>query len=300
MRNQWELDTRRGWIVGLGIVIVLLATTVMLLVWNVTRPVSIWTFVMGVTAVGALGFAIYLIAQLWGLINASYEMDRNAVVIHWGPIHYQIPMASVRAVFSGAEVKSLRMRFGLRWPGYYVGFGEDKDIGPILFYATRPLAQQVIVRTEGMAYAISPHDLAEFLQAFKERLEMGPTQEIEEVSQHPSFLDWEIWHDRMGMPSLTGSLLWLILLVGLLCWRYPYLPAEIALRFTPNGEPLLRAPASRIFYFALMGVSLWAINGGLGLLLYRRARIAAYFLWGGLLAVLSGLWIAVITVLLRQ
>lgn len=300
MRNQWELDTRLGWIMGLGLVVILLAATVMLLVWDATRPVSIWTFGMGVAALGTLGFAIRLIAQLWGLINASYEMDRNAVVIHWGPIHYQIPMASVRAVFSGAEVKALRMRFGLRWPGYYVGFGEDRDVGPILFYATRPLAQQVVIRTEGMAYAISPHDLAEFLQAFKERLEMGPTQEVEEVSQHPSFLDWDIWRDQVGMITLSGSLLWFALLLGLLCWRYPYLPAEIALRFTPAGEPLLRAPASRIFYFALIGAGVWALNGTLGLVLYRRARIAAYFLWSGLLAVLSGLWIAVVTVLLRQ
>jgi hypothetical protein len=300
MRNQWDLDTRLGWIIGLGLVVGLLAFTVMLLVWNVTRPISIWTFLMAVAALGTLGLGIRLIAQLWGLINASYEMDRNAVVIHWGPIHYQIPMASVRAVFSGAEVKSLRMKFGLRWPGYYMGFGEDKEVGPILFYATRPLAQQVIVRTEGMAYAISPNDLAEFLQAFKERLEMGPTQEIEEVSQHPGFLDWEIWHDRIGIITLGGSLLWLVLLLGLLCWRYPMLPAEIALRFTPAGEPLLRAQASRIFYFALIGVGVWLLNGTLGLLLYRRVRIATYFLWGGLLAVLSGLWIAVITVLLRQ
>jgi len=300
MRNQWDLDTRLGWIIGLGLVIGLLAAAVMLLVWAMTRPISILTFVMGVAAVGTLSLAIRLIAQLWGLINASYEMDRNAVVIHWGPIHYQIPMASVRAVFSGAEVKSLHMKFGLRWPGYYVGFGEDKEVGPILFYATRPLAQQVVVRTEGMAYAISPNDLAEFLQAFKERLEMGPTQEIEELSQHPSFLDWEIWHDRMGMITLSGSLLWLVLLLGLLCWRYPTLPADIAMRFTPEGEPLLRAPSSRIFYFALIGLGVWLLNGTLGLLLYRRVRMAAYFLWGGLLTVLSGLWIAVITVLLRQ
>lgn len=300
MRNQWDLDTRLGWIIGLAIVIGLLAIAVILLVWDATLPISIWTFVMAVAALGALGFAIRLVAQLWGLINASYEMDRNAVVIHWGPIHYQIPMASVRAVFSGAEVKSLRMRFGLRWPGYYVGFGEDKDVGPILFYATRPLAQQVVVRTEGMAYAISPNDLAEFLQAFKERLEMGPTQEIEELSQHPSFLDWEIWQDRIGMITLSGSLLWLGLLLGLLCWRYPALPAEIVVRFTSTGAPLLYAPTSRIFYFALIGVSVCLLNGIVGLLLYRRVRVAAYFLWGGLLAVLSGLWIAVVTLLLRQ
>lgn len=300
MRNTWNLAVRWGWIVGLAIVAILIAVTVALVVFALIQPVSIWTFFMSAGAVATLVVVIRLLYQLWGLINASYEMDRNAVIIHWGGIQHQIPMASVGSVLYGAEVTGLRLHPGFRWPGYFVGLGEAPDIGPILFFATQRLSSQIIIRTSGMAYAISPKDLEEFLQMFRERLDMGPTQEVEESSKQPHFLDWVIWKDRFGLSVLSGSVTLLILLVGLLCWRYPYLPAEIAMRFSPSGEALLVAAASRIFYIAFLGVIFLFINGGLGLLLYHRERTAAYFLWGGLLAVQGGLWAAAISILLQQ
>jgi len=306
MRNHWDLNIRLGWRLGLAFVAGLLGATVAAVVFVVITPISVWTFVLSSGALLALLLALRLIYQLWGLINAAYELDRNAMIIHWGMVHYQIPMTAVRAVFSGADVQNLRMHVGLRWPGYYVGtgnvaaFGENEALGPILFYATRPLAEQVIIRTTGLTYAISPDDLEEFLPAFKERLAMGPTQEVVESSTHPAFLDWAIWRDRYAMITLVGGILWLTLLTGVLCWRYPHLPAEIALRFFPTGEPLLLAKTPRIFYLALIGAIVLVLNGTLGLLLYHRVKIAAYFLWGGLLAVQSWLWVAMTIVLLRQ
>ncbi len=300
MRNTWNLEVRWGWIVGLAIVAVLIAVTVALVVLALIRPVTVWTFLMSAGAVGTLAVVIRLLYQLWGLINASYEMDRNAITIHWGGVQHKIPMASVGAVLNGAEVTGLRLHPGLRWPSYFVGTGEAKDIGPIMFFATQRLSSQIIIRTSGMAYAISPKDLEEFLQLLRERLDMGPTQEVEESSTHPRFLDWVIWKDRFGLTVLLGSVTLLVLLVGLLCWRYPYLPAEIAMRFSPSGEALLVAEASRIFYIAFLGVIFLLINGGLGLLLYHRERTAAYFLWSGLLAVQGGLWAAAISILLQQ
>ena len=300
MRNTWNLTVRWGWISGLIIVAILIAVTVALVVLAWMSPVTIWTFLMGVGAVVALIVIIRLIYQLWGLINAVYEMDRNAIIIHWGGTQHHIPMASVQSVLQGSDVTGLRMQPGFRWPGYFVGLGEASDVGPILFFATRPLSEQIIIRTAGMAYAISPKDRDEFSQAFRERLDMGPTQEVEESSKHPAFLDWVIWRDRLGLSVLLGSLLLLVLLVGVLCWRYPYLPPEIMLRFAPSGEALLVAEASRIFYLAMLGVIFLVINGGLGLLLYRRERTATYFLWTGLLAVQGGLWAAAVSILMRQ
>ncbi len=300
MRNTWNLEVRWGWIIGLVIVAVLIALTVALVVLAWMLPVTLWTFLMGVGAAAALAVIIRLIYQLWGLINAVYEMDRNAVVIRWGSVQHQIPMASVQSVLQGTDVTGLRMQPGFRWPGYFVGLGEAPDIGPVLFFATRPLSEQIIIRTSGMAYAISPKDRDEFLQAFRERLDMGPTQEVAESSKHPGFLDWVIWQDRLGLSVLLGSLTLLVLLVGVFCWRYPYLPPEIALRFSSTGEALLVVVASRIFYIALLGVIFLVINGGLGLLLYHRERTAAYFLWTGLLAVQGGLWAAAVSILMRQ
>jgi hypothetical protein len=314
MENTWRLDIRTGWIVGLALAVILIGATVGLVVAAVVTPVSIRVFLLGLGACVTLGLAIRVLTQLWGLINASYELDRNALVIHWGPIEHQIPMGSIRDVISGAKLENVRIRPSLRWPGYVVALGKatapegdgepdetrSADLDPILFYASAPLRHQVILRTDGITYAISPEDTEAFLVALRERLEMGPTQEVEEHSTHPAFLDWEIWRDRWSLAMLGCSVGLLILMVGVLCWRFPYLSAEIPLKFAPDGSILLTGGRARIFYFALVGTAFTVTNVGLGLFFYRRQRPLSYFLWSGLLAVLGGLWAAVVSILLRQ
>ncbi len=104
MQNSWDVDIQRGWIIGLMLIAVLLATTVGLVVYAVTIPISLWLFLLSILAVVTLGLAIRLAYQLWGLISASYSMDRNAVVIHWGGVEHVVPMAQVREVKSGNEL----------------------------------------------------------------------------------------------------------------------------------------------------------------------------------------------------
>jgi hypothetical protein len=181
-----------------------------------------------------------------------------------------------------------------------VTVGQSEGLDTIVFYATRPVSEQIIITTDHVAYALSPADSDEFLQALLERLEMGPTQEVEERAAHPAFLKWEIWRDRWAMGTLVGSLLLAVLLTGVLCWRYPYLPQSLAMRFTTEGEPMLMAPPTRIFYFAVLAALFFVINGGLGLVIYHRVRAISYMLWSGLLAVEGSLWAAVISILTRQ
>jgi hypothetical protein len=313
MENTWALKIRTGWVIGLALAVLLIGGTVGLVVTAIMTPLSIWVFLLAVGACLTLGLAIRVLYQLWGLINASYELDRNALVIHWGPVEHQIPMADVREVLSGAQVENLRVRPSLRWPGYFVALGqaqqpsEDQDAAdstdaprPILFYASARPKHQVILHTKNVAYGVSPADLEGFLIALRERLEMGPTQEVEERSTHPAFLDWPIWQDRWAVGILTGCLALLVLFVGVLCWRYPYLPQEIALRFTPGGIPLLIGPATRIFYLAVLGTIFTVFNVTAGFFLYRRERPLAYFLWSGLLATLGCLWAAAISILLMN
>lgn len=294
MQNTWEVSIQRGWIVGLALVALLLAITVGLVVYAVTSPITVWLFLMSLVALITFGGAIRLLYQLWGLFTASYTMDRNAVVIIWGGVEHVVPMAQIREVVQGSELQNLRMRPGIRWPGCFLGIGKADDIETILFYATSSLAQQVVLQTSTVAYAISPADLETFLPALRERLEMGPTQEIEESSTHPPFLDWDIWRDPWGLGGLIGAVVLLFSLVGLLCWRFPYLPSEIGLRFTAEGLPILFTDKIRIFYLTLLGLIFTCVNGSLGLVLYKRERTASYFLLSSLLVILVALWAAVI------
>jgi hypothetical protein len=297
MQNTWDVSIQRGWIIGLAIVAVLLAFTVGLVVYAVTSPINIGLFLMSVLAVITLGSAIRFVYQLWGLITTSYTMDRNAVVIHWGGIEHVVPMSGVREVLPGNELQHLRVRLGIRWPGCFLGIGRADNCETILFYATESPDHQVVLRTDTVAYAISPADPESFLIALRERLEMGSTQEVEERSSHPAFLDWDIWRDRWGLGLLLGAIMLLVLLLGILCWRFPSLPPQIGLRFSAEGAAILLTDKIRIFYLSLLGMIFTCVNGILGLLLYRRERTASYFLWSGLLVTLAALWAAVILLL---
>lgn len=300
MDNVWDLNIRRGWIVGLILMVVLLAASVGVIVLAVIRPLNLGTFLLSLVGLVTLGLAIRVGYQLWGLINAGYEMDRNVLIIRWGGTVHQIPMGSVQNVQAGDQLENLRLRPSLRWPGYRVMVGQSGELDTIVFYATRPVSEQIIIATDHVAYGLSPADSDAFLRALLERLEMGPTQEVEERAAHPAFLKWEIWHDRWAMGTLLGSLLLAVLLTGVLCWRYPYLPESLAMRVTAEGEPMLMAPPERIFYFAVLAALFFVINGGLGLAAYHRMRAISYMLWSGLVAVEGSLWAAVISVLTRQ
>ncbi len=298
--TTWDVDIRLGWVVGLGMVAALLAATVGLVTVAAVHPVSIITFLAAMGAVATFCGSLYIGYRLWGLIHATYEMDRNVIVIHWGDTHHQIPMVSVQQVLPGTEVANVRLRRGIRWPGYKVGYGESPALGPVLFYATASPDRQVVIRTTGVTYVLSPRELEPFLTALGERLEMGPTQEVEERSIYPAFLDWAIWRDRWAVGALAVNVGLLLLLVALLCWQYPALPDRIAMRFDAKGEPLLIVDAARIFYLAMMGGIFLLINGTAGLAFYKRRKVVAYMLWSGLTLMLTGLWGAAVVVLTKQ
>lgn len=308
MDNHWSPPLRIGWIAGLTLTVMLIAATVGLVVPAVTRPPSLRGFLLILGACLTLALTIRVLYQLWGLINADYEVDRNALTIRWGAVTHQVPMDDVRAVVRGSDLIDLRVHPSLRWPGYFLAVGEAKleqdtelqTLNPVLFFATQPLQSQVVICTEGMAYAISPADQEGFLTALHERLEMGPTQKVEPFATHPGFLDWEIWRDRLALVTLVGSVMVLIALLGFLCWRYPSLPADVVLRFTPQGDPLLIGSPRRIFYFALLGTASLLVNVTLGFILYHRERLLAYFIWTGTLIAMITLTAVSVSVLQMQ
>lgn len=297
--TTWNLDIRLGWRVGLGFIAILILLMAGMVTLAVLLPISLLTYGLGLGVLAAIAGAVLLGYQLSCLVRARYTLDRNAVIVQWGGYEYQIPVAAITEVMSGEAVADWRLGGVVRWPGYCVGRGNSDTRGEVLFHATVPVAKTVVLKTAKQAYAISPQDREGFLKALEERREMGATQDVEETSRHPAFLDWEIWRDRVVWVGLGGSMLVWALLLGVLCWRFPALPPQIVLRVGVQGEPLLAANAVRIFYMSLLGIIFLLLNGGLGLALYSRVRVAAYGLWLSLLALQGGLWIAVLAVLLN-
>ncbi|MGD2164345.1 MAG: DUF1648 domain-containing protein, partial [Anaerolineae bacterium] len=171
--------------------------------------------------------------------------------------------------------------------------------GPTLFYSTLPLRQQIFISTPGLVYAISPTNRQEFLESLRTRLEMGPTQAIEQSSARLSLIDWPIWQDSLGLSLLGVSTLALATLLGMLSYRFSQLPMLIPLHFGMSGSPDRLGPRVEIFLVPLIGLLTLLVNGLLGSFVYRRSRLASYLLWASSILIQVLVWTATFGILTR-
>ena len=295
--TEWKTNVRLGLGVGISLMVAIILVNVGLIYLTTTRPLSIGTFIIGLAVLVSLGLLGLTGYWLYGLACSGYSLDRNALVIHWGPTEQTIPAGQIERVLTGDEVEG-RIRFhGGMWPGHCVGYGEVPCAGPALFYATVPPRRQIYVVTPGLTYGVSPADSDGFLEALHKRLQMGPTQIVEQSSRRPGFLNWPIWQDRAGLALLAVGLLAVLALIGLLCFRFPALPRLVPLHFDVTGDPDRLGHRGQIFILPLIGLLALLLNGALGWLVYRHERVAAYLLWGGAVLIQVLVWTAVIGIL---
>ncbi len=295
--TEWQTDPQTGLRVGVALIAAILFVVGGLLAWAFTQPVTIWTFLAGLTVLVSLGVVGLLAYWISGLVRSGYALDRNALIITWGANEQVIPTSQIKRVVLGSELEG-RVRFrGARWPGYWMGYGEIEGLGPVLFYATVPPQRQILIVTEGLAYGISPEEHEGFLRTLQTRLEMGPTQLVEPASSGPTFVQWDFWRDWLGLGLLAGGLAAVLALFGLLCARFPSLPRLLPLHFDAVGDPDRLGQQGQIFFVPAIGLVVLLVNGGLGGGLYRRERLAAYLLWGGAVLVQVLLWAAVLGIL---
>jgi len=295
--GEWSTDARQGLKVGVG----LMVTVILVdsgLVWMATmRPLAIGTFIIGLAVLFSLGLVGLIGYWVYGLARSRYFLDRNALVIKWGPTEQIIPASQIERVLTGDEIEGPIHFYGGIWPGHCVGYGEVPGEGPALFYATVPPRQQIYVVTPGLTYGISPTDREGFLESLQKRLQMGPTQILEQSSKRPGFLEWPIWRDRLGLALLAVGFLALLALVGWLCFRFPSLPWLVPLHFNTAGNPDRLAPRRQIFIIPLIGLLSFLLNGVLGGLMYRHERVASYLLWAGMVLMQVLVWIAAVGIL---
>ena len=268
-----------GVLVGVAIVLSLLALDVLLLSYLRQSQISLVAFIFALLVVLSLPMLALFGYLVYALFNLSYRLHRDALTIVWGATRQIIPMGSIREVVRAEDLgEEIKVR-GVSWPGYLVGRGQMEGIGRTLFYATEPVARQLLVVTPALAYGISPADPDGFLDAFEIRQHMGPIQLLPYEHRQPGFMSWPIWRDRLAHLLLVLGVGANLILFAYLCWRYPVW-----------GR-------TEIFKLPAIGLVTQTTNSSLGILIHSRQRVGAYLLWGGAVAVQILFWLVAFNII---
>jgi hypothetical protein len=261
----------------------------------IALPVSFLTFALILLALGLAAFAVWAAFHTYALTHTSYAIDRNAFVIRWGPIREIIPMGDVQRVIAGSDIAADVRLLRLPLPGWWIGRGSHPALGKIHFFSAAPLDEQIIIVTQAAGYAVSPQEAQAFVDAFRVRFQMGPTQMVRPARLFPAVMTWPIWKSppTLALIALPVALNALVFGVGFAL--FPTLPDQIALHFDAAGTPDRFGGQGQIFGPAVIGLGLALVNLAIGAAAYRRDRLAAWLAWGGSAGVQISLLIATIT-----
>lgn len=301
-RPSYSLGTAFGFALIAGLILLDLGLLLLLF----TQPVTVLTFLWGallLLSIPAIAFVFYWVSAL---SSARYQVLGNELLIEWGRMRQVIPLARIRNLVPGRTLTEVKAFRGIRWPGCFVGWGQvsgvrnDVDYETV-FYATGPLAQQLLLITESVAYAISPVDLENFIDCVEALQVSGLTTSSESPSSSLTFLNWRIWRDRRAQSMLATAVSLNGLLFAYLCTAYGRLPASVPLHFSQTGAVDRVGTPANLFLLPLIGLLSWLINSVLGWFFYqlRHEPPLALVLWGAAIVVQIATWTAVLGLLFR-
>ena len=271
---------------AIAVIVALFGLDVLLVSWLLGRPVDGLSFLTALAVLGSLLVFVYVGFRTLGSFNMEYWVDRDAITLKWGPTRQIVPLPSIQRVqINTTALPSSPPRLW-HWPyperRRYVVPG----VGVVNAYATRPLAEQIVLVTGGESYSLSPDDVPGFVQAMQERHALGPVRLVAAELQRPPLWTWPLWRDRAAMILMGGGLFAVLLMFGVLCFRFPSLSSDLPLHFDINGLPDRIAPKEGLFALPMIGLVTWILNTTVGIALYRHVQHgAAYLLWAGALVV---------------
>jgi hypothetical protein len=252
-------------------------------VWIILhRPVDGLSFVLVLWFLASLLIFMYMGYRTLGAFTLEYWVDRDAVTLVWGPTRQIVPVGQIRNVLVGASEHQTPRAQPWHWPCPDRRRAAWGELGVVNSYATRPLDQQLILVTAAESYGVSPADPGGFLSALQERYALGVARPLRAELRRPPVWTWPLWRDRVALVLIGAGLLGVLLMFGVLCFRFPELSSDLPLHFDASGVPDRIVPKSGLFVLPIIGLIAWAFNLVVGIWLYQRVQQgAAYLLWGG-------------------
>ena len=289
-----------GLIIGILLLVILLGGIIISVIQLVSETVSQFLGVWTSFVVIGLPLTLLVLYRLYGLITAEYILNRDGIYLRWGISTDQIPISAIKGIYPQNEFPAMnRPKIGLWWPGCMVGQTPSNEHGLIEFFAVSISKENVIIQLTDRIIVISPPDVADFLQAYSEIMQMGSLEEIPELTQRPDFFSARLWADRYARAMLLVGLTLILALLAYLAYRVSTLPSLVPFGFDQNGIADLYVPPARLLLLPLVGGGFWLADLMIGSWLYRRERNrpVAYLVWGMGVLIGTMLWGAVINLL---
>ncbi len=238
----------------------------------VKRPFSFITYLGGLVLLG--------LVVLWGVVTyralalkrLAYTIDRNALRVRWGWSTLVVPMPDITHVYRPGKVQSPRAFAWWRWPAPHVWtYAEEGRTW--YFLATRAPDDLWFFCGDDFCVGLSPEDGEALVREVNRRRALGPSQRLRFGWVPPRPARWRIWQDVYALLGWLGGVVFLVLI-----W----------------GEAARRADLPTPRRLAELATLVFAADWLLGMIAYRRERLAALLLWWGgsivLAVLLIGLW----------
>jgi hypothetical protein len=255
----------------------------LLIVWAIRRPADMLKFLLVVVVVGSLPLLVHLLLRTWAAFTLEYWVDRNAITVRWAHVRQIIPLPAITHMATNQDLPIGKPGL-LHWPAPYL-----RPAGPdhaIQIFATAPPAECVLFDTDAGTYALSPADPEAMIAAVQERYMMGPSQVLAPARLRAGRLTRLLPADPLGVWLLTGGLLGVLILFGVLMISFPNLPDVLTVRYNSAGLPEEIGEKGALYRLPGIGLLAWLINGAAGLVLMARRQVtAAYMLWSGAVVV---------------
>lgn len=244
---------------------------------------SLWMVLWVFLPLVCVPLAVTVAYRLFGLITASYDLDRNGFYLRWGFSEERLPIQSIDSVSAlDRDVVVSGYPRAFRWPGLVIGKGVLEDGDSVEFFASTGMDEMVLIQSHYGAFAISPTNRESFLNQFQTALRSGPLEKWKHQSRRPDFVLARLWSDRWARVLILIGALLPISLLAFLALQAPDLPAQVPFGFDAAGSPETLAPPGRLLLLPLSAGLTWMADLVLGWWSYRRDELKAlgYLLWG--------------------
>lgn len=242
--------------------------------------INVTTFGWWLGLIGGILLSGTLLYRVISALTLYYQVDRNAVTVHWFGNTSTIPMHAITAVSSETTLKQAAPLWR-RLTGFVTGNGRTTNDQPLTFFSTASMKDAVLLQTANTSYVISPIKRDEFISEVEGRRNLGIVQLQQEGMVASRRVAYDFWADRGVRQSVALAFMLNLVLWGLVAWRYPNLASDIAMRFDANGTTMGVVPRPQILLLPLLGLLAWLVNLAFGVAMYRLSRVGALLLQVG-------------------